>query len=131
MVEWDRKEKTRIVYENEQYIALCPFASRVAFEVRIYPKKHAAYFERSGDGVRESFADALLVTMQKLHKGLNDPDYNYFLHTAPADGGDHGHYHWHWEILPRTSTWAGFELGTGIEISTIEPAQAALYLAKQ
>ena len=131
MLEWDRKDKQRIVYENDRFVVVCPFASRVAFETRIYPKKHLAYFERTSEGERQDLADALLAAMKKLYKGLKDPDYNYFLHTAPADRGNYDHYHWHWEILPKTSTWAGFELGSGIEISTIEPEKAAEFLRKQ
>jgi UDPglucose--hexose-1-phosphate uridylyltransferase len=130
MLEWDKKDKQRIVYENRQFLVVCPFASRVAFEVRIYPKEHSAYFENTIASERGELADALLVTMKKLYKGLKDPDYNYFLHTAPADEGNYDHYHWHWEILPKTSTWAGFELGAGIEISTIEPEKAAAFLRK-
>lgn len=131
MLEYDRKDKQRIVYENKHFTVVCPFASRVAFETRIYPQRHEAYFEEAGSASREALAEALLAAMKKLHKGLKDPDYNYFLHTAPADGGNYDHYHWHWEILPKTSTWAGFELGTGIEISTIEPEEAAAFLRKQ
>jgi UDPglucose--hexose-1-phosphate uridylyltransferase len=131
MLDWDRKDKQRVVYKNDRFTVVCPFASRVAFEMRIYPTKHLAYFERASESEREALADALLTAMKKLYKGLKDPDYNYFLHTAPADGGNYDHYHWHWEILPKTSTWAGFELGSGIEISTIEPEKAAEFLRKQ
>ncbi|MEK7542218.1 MAG: DUF4931 domain-containing protein [Patescibacteria group bacterium] len=131
MLAWDREDKQRVVYENDEYIAVCPFASRVAFEMRVYPKKHVAYFERTDENERELLADAFLQAMKKLSRALEDPDYNYFLHTAPADNGNYEHYHWHWEILPKTSTWAGYELGTGIEISTIEPEKAAAFLRKQ
>lgn len=128
MLSWELKEKHRVLYENDCYVAVCPFASTVAFEVRIYPKTHFPYFERADDYQKKCFADALLVVMKKLKKALNDPDYNYFIHTSPADGKNYDHYHWHLEILPRTSTFAGFELGTGIEISTIEPEKAAEFL---
>ncbi len=131
MIEWDLEKKERIVFENDCYLVVCPFASRVAFEIRIFPQKHVAYFERIEDDQKECFTKALQITLQKLKKALNDPDYNYFLHTAPADGKNYDHYHWHWEILPKTSTWAGFELGTGIEISTIEPERAAEFLRQQ
>lgn len=131
MLDWDRKENKRILFENEHFTLVCPFAPRVAFEMRIFPKKHQAYFERINDIEKDSFAEALKVALSKLKKGLKDPDYNYFIHTSPADGGNHNHYHWHLEILPRMGTWAGFELGTGIEISTIEPEKAAAFLKKQ
>ncbi|MBI2644095.1 MAG: DUF4921 family protein [Candidatus Wildermuthbacteria bacterium] len=131
MLEWDRKEKSRIIYENDCFVSLCPFASRVAFEIRIYPVQHLAYFEKSDEHQKECLADILLITMQKLAKGLKDPDYNYFIHTAPTNVWTYDHYHWHFEILPKTATWAGFELGTGIEISTIEPEKAAEFLRLQ
>ncbi|HEY4476254.1 MAG TPA: galactose-1-phosphate uridylyltransferase [Candidatus Paceibacterota bacterium] len=131
MIQWDLQEKQRIIFENDSFVALCPFASRVAFEVRVYPKEHLSYFEESTEEQKKCFAQALSVAMRKLFKGLNDPDYNYFIHTAPVDGGKHSYYHWHLEILPKTSTWAGFEISTGIEISTIEPEKAAAFLKKQ
>jgi len=128
MMEWDREDKRRIIFENKEFVVLCPFASRAAFEVRIYPKEHHPYFERIKDAEKDQLAQALQEALKRIFKGLNDPAYNFFLHTAPADGKDYGHYHWHFEILPKTAIWAGFELGAGIEISTVEPEAAAEYL---
>jgi len=131
MLDWDRVNKKRIVFENKEFIVVCPFASRVAFDLRIYPKKHRAYFERTNETEKKYLAEAFHAALCGLYKGLGDPAYNFFLHTAPSDGKNYDHYHWHWEIIPKTATWAGFELGTGIEISTIEPERAAEYLRKQ
>lgn len=128
MLEWDREDGRRIIYENKEFAVLVPFASRVAFETRIYPKEHHAYFERIKNGEKDQLAEALQVALSKIFQGLNDPAYNFFIHTAPCDGKDYGHYHWHIEILPKTAIWAGFELGAGMEISTIEPEEAAKYL---
>jgi UDPglucose--hexose-1-phosphate uridylyltransferase len=69
--------------------------------------------------------------MKSIYSALNNPPYNFYIHTSPCDGKDYPHYHWHIEILPHTATWAGFELQTGIEISTIQPEIAAEYLRKQ
>jgi len=131
MLDWDRKDKKRIVFENKEFVVVCPFASKIAFEIRIYPRKHHAYFERIEDKEKDFLAEAFKIALSKLYKALNDPAYNLFLHTAPCDGRNYDHYHWHLEILPKTSTWAGFEIGTGIEISTIEPEKAAEFLRKQ
>ena len=130
MLEWDLKEGERIIYENEKFVVLCPFASQVSFEVRVYPKDHSPYFERMDEPTKWLFADALQMALDKTYKGLNDPDYNFYIHTAPCDGSNYDNYHWHLIISPKTSTWAGFELGTGVEISTIEPEKAAAYLKK-
>lgn len=128
VIRYELQKKERIVYENEEFIVFAPFASRGAFEVRIFPKKHNPYFEEIGVRDRESLADSLRISLAKLYKGLKDPDYNMFLHTAPIHNSDSGHYHWHIEILPKTAIWAGFEIGTGIEISTIAPETAAEFL---
>ncbi|MDP2930842.1 MAG: galactose-1-phosphate uridylyltransferase [bacterium] len=130
MLEWEKKERKRIIFENEDFLVLVPFASRVAFETRIYPKEHYAYFERITEPQKHNLAQAFKAALGKLYKGLGNPPYNFFLHTAPCDGKNYDHYHWHWEILPKTAIWAGFELGAGIEISTIEPEKAAEYLRK-
>ncbi|MCG2809008.1 MAG: DUF4921 family protein, partial [Candidatus Portnoybacteria bacterium] len=131
MLDWDIRDGRRVVYENEKFVVLCPFASQVAFETRIYPKEHQSYFERITESEKKLFADALRTALSKIHKGLNDPAYNFYIHTAPSDKANYDHYHWHLNIFPKTSTWAGFELGAGIEISTIEPEKAAEFLRRQ
>lgn len=131
MGDWERKVKKRIVFENKDFIVICPFASKSAFEVIVSPKKHRAYFERTTEKEKWQSAEAFRIALSKLYKALNDPAYNFYLHTAPCDGKKYDSYHWHWTILPKTSTWAGFEIGTRMEISTIEPEKAAAYLRKQ
>lgn len=128
MVEWEVEQGERIVYKNSEFVAICPFVSKMAFELRIYPINHKAYFEKVTEHEKEKLADVLRVVLNKLYKGLGNPDYNYFIHTAPCDGQSYDHYHWHLEIFPKTSVWAGFEIGTGIEISTIRPETAGKFL---
>jgi UDPglucose--hexose-1-phosphate uridylyltransferase len=131
MNEWERKEKTRIVFENKEFLVVCPFVSKAAFEMIVSPKKHQPYFERVTYEEKKYLAEAMQAALHKLYKGLNNPAYNFYLHTAPCDGKNYQFYHWHFTILPKTAIMAGFELGTGIEISTIEPEAAAAFLRKQ
>jgi len=131
MNKWEQKLKRRIVFENKSFLAICPFASKSAFQVIISPKKHSAYFEKISKEEKKDLAQSVKVVLSKLYKGLNDPPYNFYIHTAPTDNKDYDYYHWHWTIMPKTSIWAGFELGAGMEISTIEPEKAAEYLRKQ
>jgi UDPglucose--hexose-1-phosphate uridylyltransferase len=130
MNKWERKQKVRIVFENRSFLALCPFASKIAFEVIISPKKHRPYFEEIKDKEKWELAEAFKIVLAKLFKGLGDPSYNFYLHTSPCDGKKYPYYHWHFTILPKTSIPAGFELSAGMEISTIEPEKAAEYLRK-
>jgi UDPglucose--hexose-1-phosphate uridylyltransferase len=132
MNRWEMKVRKRIVFENNSFLAVCPFASKSAFEIVISPKKHLSYFEEITDQEKWDLAEIFVVCLSKIYKGLSNPDYNFYLHTSPCDKNEkHSYYHWHWTILPKTSVWAGFEIGTRMEISTIQPEKAAEYLRKQ
>lgn len=131
MTKWELQVKERVIFENEHFAAICPFASKSAFQVVITPKKHGPYFEDISEEQKQGLAEAFKVVLGKLYKGLNNPDYNFYLHNAPCGLDDYGFYHWHWTIMPKTSVWAGFEIGSRMEISTIEPEQAAEYLRQQ
>jgi UDPglucose--hexose-1-phosphate uridylyltransferase len=130
MNKWEMKVKKRIVFENEEFLVLCPFASKSAFEMIISPKRHSSNFEKIGEKEKIKLAEAFKVAMLKLSRALDDPPYNFYLHTSPVKE-KYPYYHWHFTILPKTQTPAGFELGTRIEISTIEPEKAAEHLRKQ
>ncbi len=131
IIDWESEHKRRMVFENDSFFAFCPYSSRASFEIWILPKKHKPYFERISNEEKLALGEALRVALNKVYTSLNDPSYNFYLHTSPCDGRDYPHFHYHIEILPRTSVWAGFELSTGIEISTIQPEKAAEYLREQ
>lgn len=125
MLEEELKEKKRIVFQNEYFVVVSPYASRISYETRIYPKWHASHFEEMDEHKRIWMAQALVEALSRLGRVLGDPDYNFFIHTAPAKRKFMEHYHWHVEILPKTATWAGLELGTGIEVVATSPEDAA------
>jgi len=131
MNDWERKVRKRVVFENKDFQVICPFASKTAFEMIISPKKHLAYFEKITEKEKEYLAEAFKIALHALYKGLNNPAYNFYLHTAPSNNnGNYDYYHWHFTILPKIEIPAGFELGARMEISTIEPEKAANYLKK-
>ena len=131
MVDHELEKKKRLVYENDDFVVFTPYASRVAFELWVVGKRPNPYFERITDEEKYSCGDALQKALASICSGLGDPAYNFYLYTAPCDGRDYPHFQWHIEILPHTSTWAGFELSTGIEISSIEPEKSAQFLREQ
>ncbi len=128
LIAWELEKNERVIYKNESFIVVAPFASHVAFEVRIFPLNHDARFERITKEGRLLFAEALTNTLRALKKVLKDPAFNYFIHTAPVGDGEYDYYHWHLELLPKTSHLAGVELGTGVEVVTMPPEDAATYL---
>jgi len=128
-IAWERKEKKRIVFENRQAVVFCPFVSKFPFEIRLFPKHHIPFFENTDPNTLRGITDALQVALRRLKISLKDPDYNFFIHTAPIKNkNSHRYYHWHIEIIPKTTVRAGFELGTGIEINVVDPDDAARLL---
>lgn len=129
MLDEEIRAKKRVVYQNKEAIVFAPYVSREPFELRVFPKKHAPYFEDTSEEVMACMVDALQKALLLLEAQLHDPDYNFFMHTAPAENKKKfRHYHWHIEIQPKTSIAAGFELGTGVEVNVVDPDDAALML---
>ncbi len=125
-LEWELHQEERIIYKNSFFVALCPYASKVNFETRIFPLQHKAKFEEITEEEIIALADIFKNVFHKIYEKLSNPAYNFFIHTAPIN---YNHdYHWHIEILPRLSTWGGMELGTGIEVIVISPEKAASVL---
>lgn len=129
------KEGVRLVYENSGFVAFCPYASRFPFEITIMPRRQSAYYSDIHPDEIMLLADIMKVTLQKLAKALNQPQYNYIIHTAPARYAHQGYwatieqdFRWHIEILPRLTLIAGFEVGTGFYINPTPPEEAAKYL---
>lgn len=119
---------SRIVDLNEGVAALAPFAARMPFETWILPRGHRAHFENSGDEELTQTAEILGNVLGRLRVLLNDPPYNFMLHTSPCTEGPLEYYHWHIEVMPKLSHVAGFEWGTGFYINTVPPEEAARFL---
>ncbi|MFQ5553190.1 MAG: galactose-1-phosphate uridylyltransferase [Thermoplasmata archaeon] len=118
----------RVVSVNEDFVALCPYASRFPFEIWILPRRHRPRFEEISARERRSMAELLRDTLRKLDTLVQNPPFNWYIHTSPSDGEDHPYYHWHLEITPRLSKRAGFERGTGFYINSVPPEDAARLL---
>lgn len=135
IVRFELESGERMLFENEHFAAFCPYASKVPFETWIVPKRTNPFFEKITPPQREALAEVMHFIFPRLDKGLHDPPFNYYIHSAPCD--DTGfvcdrstfqHFRWHIEILPRLSKFGGFELGTGLEINTTFPEEAADFL---
>lgn len=70
-------------------------------------------------------ARVLRATLRALYEALGDPDFNTIVQTAPLEDEAKPYYLWHLQIVPRVSAMAGFELGSGMAISTMMPEASA------
>jgi len=120
--------KERLLWENENFISLCPFASRFPYEMWILPKKHHSDFEKISQSEVENLAGMLKKCIGSLNKILPHLPYNYIIHTSPHTLSDLDYFHWHLEIMPRLTRISGFEWGTGFYINYVAPEEATKYL---
>ncbi len=66
--------------------------------------------------------------LRGLFDALGDPDFNFIVHSAPTEDETKAYYLWHIQILPRLTAIAGFELGSGIYITTMLPEETATFM---
>lgn len=130
IIRQETASKVRLVSENDHYACITPYAARFPFETWILPKKHGSFFEDSQKYEFEALARILCDTLRRLDKALNNPPYNFIIHSAPVNQQyhDEDYYHWHLQIMPRLTNIAGFEWGTGFYINPTPPEEAAKFL---
>jgi UDPglucose--hexose-1-phosphate uridylyltransferase len=132
LIDWERREGIRLIEENPNFVALCPFASK-AYEMQIIPKHTAPRFEDTGDAELIECADMLNSVLKKMNAVLGNPDYNFFIHTTPVTSegiANPDSYRWHIEIVPRlpNALPAGLELATALYINPFNPDECAAQL---
>ena len=121
----------RIVEATEHFVALCPFVSRFAGEVEIYPRHHESGFDQADASLLAELAELFRRTVMRLEKAVfwlkDSLAYNIVLNTEPFrfERDVSSIFHWHFSFLPSLARAAGFEWGTGLHINPISPEQTA------
>ncbi len=128
MLRHELAEKKRILVANDEFVALLPYASHVPFETWILPRRHQSSFSLVEQERLRPLAEALKTVLLKLHRGLENPDFNLTVDSVSRGDESKEYFLWHIRILPRLTTPAGFELGSGMSINTVLPEEATKYL---
>jgi len=128
VVRQELEDPQRIVLATEHFVALEPFASPTPFCTHIFPRRHMASFGDISAQELPDLARTLGSVLSKLYHGLQNPDFNYTIRSAPAEWVGVRYFHWYVSIIPRLTRVAGFELGSGMFINTILPEAAAEFL---
>jgi UDPglucose--hexose-1-phosphate uridylyltransferase len=122
------KTKERIVMETEHFAAFIPYAALSPFHIWIQPRRHSSCFDDITDNEMADMAKILKTILAKLYHGLNNPDFNYTIRSIQTKLCQTEYFHWYISIIPRLSKAAGFELGSGMFISTALPEACAKFL---
>jgi UDPglucose--hexose-1-phosphate uridylyltransferase len=106
-----------LIDESDHYLWIAPLGSTMAYQQWIVPKAHG----NEMDEPRE--LAALLQDSTRAMLSLGDAFNWAFVNFPHEERG-----HWYVELFPRMSVVAGFELGTGTFINSVDPAEAARVL---
>ncbi|MEM6822417.1 MAG: galactose-1-phosphate uridylyltransferase [Verrucomicrobiota bacterium] len=135
VLDFELGDENRIVLQNHDFVAFCPYASRFPFEVRVLPRHQHCHYFSSPDGALVQLAEILKKILLAYQIGLNRPAYNILYQTAPLPGRFTGKwplmessYRWYVEIIPRIFGLAGFELSTQCAMNAVFPEEAARFL---
>ena len=135
MIKSEIESGERVLYQTNDYIAICPYASRFAYEFAVYPLRHSADFREVRESEIDSLGSFMKACLQAMDAILDEPDYNVIFHTVPAENDGEFPtemtFHWHVEVIPRVSTQAGMEWGTGIHINSYPPEIVAAVYSKE
>ena len=107
--------KERIIYENEDFVALTPFWAIWPFEVMIAPKKAQRSILMLTDAEANNYAAAISVITRSYDKLFNTSfPYSSGIHQAPTNGKENEYWHWHMSFYPpllRSATVKKFMVG--------------------
>ncbi len=121
-------QSVRVVCENDEFIAISPWAPRSPFEMWVLPKTHSSSYTSLGEKSFPRLTDIFSECLQRLDKCIPNVPYNFVLHTSPLRSQPLEHFHWHFEIMPKLTMVAGFEWGSGFYINPVPPEDSAKYL---
>jgi UDPglucose--hexose-1-phosphate uridylyltransferase len=127
-VQDELQQQVRIVDQTKNFVAFCPFASRLPALVTITSKFHLDQFESQSDDQLEELAWLVHQNVRRLEYCFPEVAYNYVIHTAPLENQGSPAYHWRLELFPRISTKAGFEWGSECFINPLLPEASAQQL---
>jgi UDPglucose--hexose-1-phosphate uridylyltransferase len=132
VLEQELQQQSRLIAENQDFLALAPFASRFPFEMALFPKSHSSTFSHISPGQIDSLAHILRDVLRKLDHTLGGPPYNLSLQERPFPRPRGGYwnsiqedFHWHLEILPQIVRTTGFEWASGFFYNSVPPEIAA------
>ncbi len=137
-IQQEIREAKRVVDQNANFIAFCPFASRSPYELWVLPMEHASSFEKnlSDPALVNSLASFLKPCLQRIEK--ISATLHFVIHTEPnlaAHKPTQGwwstmpeDFHWHIELHPDVEGERRYLGSEGFYFNPIPAEEAALVL---
>jgi len=122
LVQEEVRRRERVVSIDSEAVAICPFASRVPFQLQIVPRRPRPRYQDDGP-LGASLLSDVLGRLAGVLGAL--PPLNLWVRTAPRGAA---YFCWRIDVMPRLTHLAGLELGTGVNLNILPPERAAALL---
>ncbi|MBU0646385.1 DUF4931 domain-containing protein [Patescibacteria group bacterium] len=123
MLENEARSK-RVIYQDDNLIAFCPYASRYAYEAWLFPRHDHRRLNELSDLELKTWAAVLKKLSKKIIRLGHS--YNFALHETREDFDEPLHL----TFVPRLGTWGGVEAASDFIINSMPPEDAASYYRK-
>lgn len=117
--------KVRIIYENEAFLAVMPYASLSPYHFWMAPRRHAPSFSLIGDSEIEALAHGMKIVFGKMFKVLGNPDFNFVIQSLAHFEREKNYFHWYLSVIPQIKHKGGLEYAGGLYVNPVMPETAA------
>ncbi|MEN2984173.1 MAG: galactose-1-phosphate uridylyltransferase [Dictyoglomaceae bacterium] len=131
ILEKEKKEKKRLVYENKYFTAFSPFYGKYPFEIHIYSNRHLGSLPEMNYEEKMYLAE-IIQKIVKAYDNVYGFNFSYMmvLHQKPSKG-EYSFYHFHIEFYSlhrdkdKIKYLASVESGSGTFINPLAPEDSA------
>jgi UDPglucose--hexose-1-phosphate uridylyltransferase len=111
----EQSDRSRIICENESFLALVPFWAVWPFEAMILSKRHFGSFDQMVSKEKDALAD-VMKRLTTRYDNVFETSFPYTMgfHQSPTDGTAHEEWHFHAHYYPpllRSATVRKFMVG--------------------
>jgi UDPglucose--hexose-1-phosphate uridylyltransferase len=124
LLRYEEESAERVVARTDHALVLSPYAAASPYEMWVVPTRHAACFSELDAAELMELASGVGLVLGAYASELANPDFNYFIHSAPNALSHVPYYHVYFQIVPRMGTTGGFEMGTDIPVNSVPPEEA-------
>ncbi len=124
LIKEEIENKDRVIHNGENFLVIVPYATRYSGEVRILFKKKIR-FESINDECIKELAFILDKLFDKLEMKRGISPFNLYIHNYPKNIDSMEYFNVHIHIIPRQFNFGGFELSTGMYVTSLSPEEFA------
>lgn len=126
LLEKEEKDKERVIYSGEYFLAFVPYATRYNGEVRVIEKDDLDPSQWTDEHIEElSYIFKNMFRNMEEYQG--DIPFNILLHSKTVNKEIGKELRTHFHIVPRKYNFGGFELTTGLYVCGSDPKELAEY----